>query len=149
MIAAIIINHLLEQSLYDFDYFETVHNYIDLEKNMIRKGAVSADLNEKILIPMNMRDGSLLCVGKGNQDWNCSAPHGAGRLFSRIQAKKNFTMDEYASSMEGIYTTSVNNQTLDECPMAYKDMKDIVSRIEPTATILKILKPIYNFKASD
>ncbi len=148
-IASIILNHLFEKSLHDFDCFETVHNYIDLTTNMIRKGAVSAQLNEMILIPMNMRDGSLLCLGKGNEDWNCSAPHGAGRLYSRIQAKKQFTLDEYALSMKGIYSSTINNQTLDECPMAYKDMKDIVTRIEPTATILKVLKPIYNFKASD
>ena len=96
-----------------------------------------------------MRDGSLVCIGKGNEDWNCSAPHGAGRLYSRTQAKKNFTVDEFKESMEGIFTTSINDKTLDECPMAYKTMDDIVNNISPTADIVKIIKPIYNFKAGE
>lgn len=132
------------------DEFTTVHNYIDHDSNIIRKGAVSAKKGEKLLIPINMRDGSLLCVGKGNEDWNCSAPHGAGRLFSRSAAKNEFTVEEYAKTMAeaGIYSTCIDWSTLDECPMAYKGMDDIVNNIEPTAEIVKILKPIYNFKAT-
>lgn len=129
--------------------FTTIHNYIDTDSMILRKGAVSAKKGEKLLIPINMRDGSLICIGKGNEDWNCSAPHGAGRLFSRIQAKKNFTVEEFKSSMDGIYTTSINEDTLDECPMAYKTMDDIVNNISPTAEIIKIIKPIYNFKAGE
>lgn len=132
------------------DEFTTVHNYIDHDSNIIRKGAVSAKKGEKLLIPINMRDGSLLCVGKGNEDWNCSAPHGAGRLFSRSAEKNEFTVEEYAKTMAeaGIYSTCIDWSTLDECPMAYKGMDDIVNNIEPTAEIVKILKPIYNFKAT-
>lgn len=129
--------------------FTTIHNYIDTNSMILRKGAVSAKKGEKLLIPINMRDGSLICIGKGNEDWNCSAPHGAGRLFSRNKAKKNFTVDEFKASMEGIYTTSINEDTLDECPMAYKTMDDIADNITPTADIVKIIKPIYNFKASE
>lgn len=129
--------------------FTTIHNYIDTETMILRKGAVSARKGEKLLIPINMRDGSLVCIGKGNEDWNCSAPHGAGRLYSRTQAKKNFTVDEFKESMEGIFTTSINNKTLDECPMAYKTMDDIVNNISPTADILKVIKPVYNFKAGE
>ena len=118
--------------------------------NIIRKGAVSAKKDEKLLIPINMRDGSLLCVGKGNEDWNCSAPHGAGRLFSRSAARNEFTVDEYAKTMREarIYSSCIDWSTLDECPMAYKCMEDIVSNIEPTADIIKVLKPVYNFKAT-
>lgn len=101
------------------------------------------------MIPINMRDGSLICVGKGNPDWNYSAPHGAGRLYSRMKAKQTFNLDEFKKSMEGIYTTSVGNDTIDECPMAYKKIEDITNNITPTATILKIIKPIYNFKAGE
>lgn len=129
--------------------FTTIHNYIDTDSMILRKGAVSAKKDEKLLIPINMRDGSLICIGKGNEDWNYSAPHGAGRLFSRNQAKKNFTVDEFKASMDGIYTTSINEDTLDECPMAYKTMDDIVNNISPTADIIKIIKPIYNFKAGE
>lgn len=130
--------------------FSTVHNYIDHDSNMIRKGAVSAKKGEKLLIPINMRDGSLLCVGKGNEDWNFSAPHGAGRRYSRSEAMQRFTLDEYRQTMDaaGVYSTSVDRSTLDECPMAYKGMADIVSNISPTAEIIKILKPVYNFKAT-
>ena len=116
---------------------------------ILRKGAVSAQKGEKLLIPINMRDGSLICVGKGNEDWNYSAPHGAGRLYSRTQAKKRFSVEEYQKEMNGIYTTSVNIDTLDECPMAYKTMDDIVNNILPTAEILKVIKPVYNFKAGE
>lgn len=129
--------------------FTTIHNYIDTDSMILRKGAVSAKAGEKLLIPINMRDGSLICIGKGNDDWNCSAPHGAGRLYSRTQAKKNFTVNEFQKSMDGIYTTSINEDTLDECPMAYKTMDDIVNNISPTADIVKIIKPIYNFKAGE
>lgn len=130
--------------------FTTVHNYIDHDSNIIRKGAVSARKGEKLLIPINMRDGSLLCVGKGNDEWNQSAPHGAGRLYSRSAARHEFTVEEYEKIMReaGIYSTSVDMSTLDECPMAYKGMRDIVDNIEPTADIIKVLKPVYNFKAT-
>ena len=129
--------------------FTTIHNYIDTDSMILRKGAVSAQKGEKLLIPINMRDGSLICIGKGNEDWNYSAPHGAGRLYSRNQAVKNFTVEEFEASMDGIYTTSINEDTLDECPMAYKTMDDIVNNIFPTADIVKIIKPIYNFKAGE
>lgn len=131
------------------EQFTTIHNYIDTDSMILRKGAVRANLGEKLLIPINMRDGSLICIGKGNEDWNYSAPHGAGRLYSRTQAKKNFTVDDFKKSMEGIFTTSTNEETIDECPMAYKTMDDIVENISPTAEIIKIIKPIYNFKAGE
>lgn len=129
--------------------FTTIHNYIDTGEMILRKGAVSAKTGEKLLIPINMRDGSLICVGRGNADWNCSAPHGAGRLMSRTQAKQSFTVSEYKQQMEGIYTTSASKATLDECPMAYKSMGDIVDNIGDTVEVLKILRPVYNFKAGD
>ena len=129
--------------------FTTIHNYIDLEHGILRKGAVSAQEGERLLIPINMRDGSLICIGKGNEDWNFSAPHGAGRLMSRSEAKQSFTVHEFKKQMEGIYTTSVGSATLDECPMAYKSMADIVDNIGPTAEIVNIIKPIYNFKAGN
>lgn len=129
------------------EQFTTIHNYIDLECGILRKGAVSARAGEKLLIPINMRDGSLICTGKGNADWNYSAPHGAGRLMSRSDAKSSFTVNEFKKQMEGIYTTSVGRSTLDECPMAYKRIEDILDNIEPTVTIDKIITPIYNFKA--
>jgi len=131
----------------DLKVFQTIHNYIDIENMMLRKGAVSAQKDEILLIPINMRDGSLLCKGKGNPDWNYSAPHGAGRLMSRTQANNTFKLDDFKASMEGIYTTSVNAGTLDEAPMAYKPIKDIVDNIQDTVEILEIIKPIYNFKA--
>ncbi len=129
--------------------FTTIHNYIDTENMILRKGAVSAQDGEKLLIPINMRDGSLICTGKGNPDWNYSAPHGAGRLMSRSQAKCSFTVSEYKKQMKGIYTTSVNSGTLDECPMAYKSIDDIVNNIGETVEINDIIKPIYNFKAGE
>jgi RNA-splicing ligase RtcB len=129
--------------------FTTIHNYIDTDAMILRKGSVSAKDGEKLLIPINMRDGSLICIGKGNPDWNYSAPHGAGRLYSRMQAKKNFNIEEFRQTMKGIYTTSLNEDTLDECPMAYKNMDDIINNIAPTAEIIKIIKPIYNFKAGE
>ncbi len=147
MIAKIILKQLLDRSLEEFDYFETIHNYIDHDENIMRKGAVSAKLNEKILIPINMRDGSLICLGKGNEEWNQSAPHGSGRLYSRQKAKELFSLNEFEDQMQGIYSTSINQHTLDECPMAYKSMDDIVNNIGETATIIQVIKPIYNFKA--
>lgn len=129
------------------EQFTTIHNYIDTEAMILRKGAVSARKGEKLLIPINMRDGSLICMGKGNDDWNQSAPHGAGRLMSRSAAKESFTVSEFKKQMSGIYTTSVNRDTLDECPMAYKGMDDIVDNIGDTVDVLRVIKPIYNFKA--
>lgn len=131
------------------DSFSTIHNYIDLDTMILRKGSVSAKKGETLLIPMNMRDGSLICVGEGNADWNESAPHGAGRLMSRRAAERTFSMSEYQSEMAGIYTSCVNPSTLDESPMAYKKMDSIVSQIEPTAKIVAHIKPVYNFKATE
>lgn len=131
------------------DCFETIHNYIDHDTNIVRKGAISAKDGKRILIPINMRDGCIIGVGKGNEDWNCSAPHGAGRLMSRSQAKEKISLEEYQKSMEGIYTTSVGQSTIDESPMAYKPMDEIVEQIADTVEIVKIIKPIYNFKASE
>ena len=132
--------HVVEQ-------FTTVHNYIDTKAMILRKGAVSAQEGEKLLIPINMRDGSLICMGKGNDEWNRSAPHGAGRLMSRSAAKESFTVSEFKRQMAGVYTTSVNKDTLDECPMAYKGMEDIVNNIGDTVDVMQVIKPIYNFKA--
>ena len=131
------------------DQFETIHNYIDTDAKILRKGAVSAQKNETLLIPINMRDGSLICKGKGNPDWNYSAPHGAGRLMSRSKAKEAISMKEFQESMSGIYTTSVNEATLDESPMAYKSIDSIIDNIGPTVDIMCIIKPIYNFKAGN
>ena len=131
------------------DAFTTIHNYIDIPNRILRKGAVSAKLGETLLIPVNMRDGSLICRGKGNDDWNQSAPHGAGRLFSRKAAKEAFTVDEFTTSMQGIYTTSVCADTLDECPMVYNRMEDIVDNIGPTVDVLQVIRPEYNFKAAE
>lgn len=131
------------------DQFTTIHNYIDTENMILRKGAVSAQKGEKLLIPINMRDGSLICIGKGNEDWNCSAPHGAGRIMSRGKARKELSMEEFKAEMSGIWSSTVNLDTIDEAPMAYKTMDDIVANIGPTAEIVKVIKPIYNFKAAD
>lgn len=128
--------------------FDTIHNYIDFNRMILRKGAVSAELGEKLLIPINMRDGSLICIGKGNPDWNYSAPHGAGRLMSRSKAKENISMDEFENSMNGIFTTSVSQSTIDEAPQAYKSINEISNAIVDTAEIIDIIKPVYNFKAS-
>lgn len=129
--------------------FHTIHNYIDTENMILRKGAISAYKDERILIPVNMRDGSILAMGKGNPDWNYSAPHGAGRLMSRTKAKESLSMEEYKHTMEGIYTTSVNEATLDEAPMAYKSLEDIIDVISESVDIIDIMKPVYNFKASE
>jgi RNA-splicing ligase RtcB len=132
-----------------FEQFSTIHNYIDTDSMILRKGAVSAKTGEKLIIPINMRDGSLICEGLGNPDWNYSAPHGAGRIMSRAKAFATLKMDDYEKSMQGIYSTSVNEKTLDESPMAYKNMDDIVANIGPTAKILKTVKPVYNYKAAE
>ena len=131
------------------DGFITTHNYIDTDAMILRKGAVSAKAGEKLLIPINMRDGSLVCEGLGNPDWNYSAPHGAGRIMSRGKAFATLKLEDYLKSMEGIYSTSVKKATIDESPMAYKTMDNIVENIGPTAKILKIIKPVFNFKAAE
>ena len=129
--------------------FHTIHNYIDTEERILRKGAIAAHAGERVLIPINMRDGSILAVGKGNPEWNYSAPHGAGRLMSRTKAKNSLSMDEYMETMKGIYTTSVNESTLDEAPMAYKSLEDIIDAVRESVDVIDVLKPIYNFKASE
>lgn len=131
------------------DAFHTIHNYIDTDEMILRKGAIAAHKGEKVLIPINMRDGSVLAVGKGNPEWNYSAPHGAGRLMSRSKAKQTLCMDEYKAMMEGVYTTSVNEATLDEAPMAYKSLEDIIDVIKESVDVIDVMKPIYNYKASD
>lgn len=130
-------------------HIHTTHNYIDTESMILRKGAVSANYGENLIIPMNMRDGSLICVGKGNVDWNYSAPHGAGRIMSRKKAKESLSMTDFKESMKNVYTTSVNTSTLDEAPMAYKPMQEIVDAIRDTVEIIAHIKPLYNFKAND
>ncbi len=131
------------------EQFTTIHNYIDLDNMILRKGAISAQNGEKVLIPINMRDGSLVCIGKGNKDWNYSAPHGAGRLMSRSKAKEVISLEDFQKSMEGIYSTTVNSSTLDECAFAYKPMDEIIENIRDTVDIVDIIKPIYNFKAAE
>ena len=131
------------------DEFTTIHNYIDTDAMILRKGAVSAREGEQLLIPINMRDGSLLCVGKGNPDWNQSAPHGAGRLMSRKKAKEKLDLGDYRDAMSGIFSTCINNRTLDEAPMAYKSMDAILKHIAPTVNVVKVIKPIFNFKAEE
>lgn len=146
LMAEIIIGRL---GLLAQDAFHTTHNYIDHESNIVRKGAISARLGERLLIPINMRDGCILGTGKGNDDWNQSAPHGAGRIMSRTAAMENLSLEEFHRQMEGIYTTSVSSKTLDEAPMAYKGMDAILGHIDPTVEVNDILKPIYNFKAEE
>lgn len=131
------------------DYFETIHNYISFADNIVRKGAISAKKGEKVLIPINMRDGSIIAEGKGNIDWNNSAPHGAGRLMSRHKAKETFKLEEFKESMKNVYTTSVAEDTIDEAPFVYKPMQEIIDNIKDTVEIEKIIKPIYNFKAKN
>jgi len=131
------------------DEFTTIHNYIDTDAMILRKGAVSAKAGERLLIPINMRDGSLLCVGKGNPDWNQSAPHGAGRLMSRKKAKEKLDLGDYRDAMSGIFSTCINNGTLDEAPMAYKSMDAILKHIAPTVNVVKVIKPVFNFKAEE
>lgn len=143
--AEAILKHL---GVHKYELFETVHNFLDAD-GVLRKGAIPAHLGQRVLIPMNMRDGCLIAVGKGNADWNQSAPHGAGRLCKRSEAKALFTVEEFVREMDGIYTSTANASTLDESPMAYKPMQEIVSLIEPTVTVEKIIKPVYNFKAAE
>jgi len=133
----------------DAPYFESVHNYIDLDTNIVRKGAIDASIGKKLVIPINMRDGCIIGVGKGNPDWNNSAPHGAGRLMSRTKAKATLSLVDYENSMSGIFTTSVGSETLDEAPMVYKPIDEILGAIGETVDVLAIVKPIYNFKASE
>lgn len=130
-------------------HFETIHNYISFEDNIVRKGAISAKSGERILIPINMRDGSIIAVGKGNKDWNQSAPHGAGRIMSRTKAKETFKLEEFQESMKDVYTTSVVEETIDEAPFVYKPMQEIIDNIKETVEIEKIIRPIYNFKAKN
>lgn len=144
-IAEQIIKHM---NLHIIESFETIHNYIDTANMILRKGAVSAKPNEKLIIPMNMRDGSLICLGKGNPDWNYSAPHGAGRIMSRGQAKESVTLEAFKESMKDVYTTSVNQSTIDESPFVYKPMQEIIDNVRDTVEIIEIIKPLYNFKAS-
>lgn len=147
-ISEIILNEMGIKTDSLLDVFETIHNYID-DYNIVRKGAISAKYKEKVLIPLNMRDGCILGYGKGNFDWNYSAPHGAGRLMSRKKAKESYSLKEFQDSMKDVYTTSINQGTLDECPMVYKDKKEIIKNIEDTVEITNLLKPIYNFKAQE
>jgi len=128
---------------------ESIHNYIDIENQIIRKGAISAQKDEVCLIPLNMRDGTLLCVGKGNEDWNCSAPHGAGRLMSRSKAKQEVSLEVFKDSMKDVYSSTVCEATIDESPFAYKDMEEIMRAVEPTVEIYERLIPIYNYKATN
>lgn len=129
--------------------WHTVHNYIDFDDGIVRKGAIRCNAGEKVIIPLNMRDGSIIGIGKGNEDWNCSGPHGAGRLMSRSVAKESISMKDFKASMNGIYTTSVNQGTLDESPMAYKNAQEIIDAVKDTVDIIEVIKPIYNFKASE
>lgn len=131
------------------DRFDTIHNYIDFTNYIVRKGAISAQKGEVCAIPMNMRDGVLLCVGKGNEDWNCSAPHGAGRIMSRSEAKRVLSVEDFKDTMSNVFSTSVNQYTLDEAPMAYKDSEFIKSAIEPTVDIIEVIKPVLNLKSND
>ncbi len=150
-IANIIVGNLFgcDIAYWNLPMFETIHNYIEFGTNMVRKGAISAKKDEPLLIPINMRDGCIVGVGKGNEDWNCSAPHGAGRIMSRSKAKETVSLEEFKDSMKGIFTTSVNQSTIDESPMVYKSMDEIVKNIADTVDIVKILKPVYNYKASE
>lgn len=141
---------ILEKTgLVGVDAFHTIHNYIDTEEMILRKGAIAAHEGEKVLIPINMKDGSVLAIGKGNPEWNYSAPHGAGRVMSRMKAKATLNMDEYKEMMSGIYTTSVCEKTLDEAPMAYKRLEDIIDVIKESVEVIDVMKPLYNFKASE
>lgn len=129
--------------------FHTIHNYIDTKEMILRKGAIAAHAGEKVLIPINMRDGSVLARGKGNPEWNYSAPHGAGRVMSRTMAKRSLNLEDYKASMEGIYTTSVNENTIDEAPMVYKSLEDIIDVINESVDVTDIIRPVYNFKAAE
>ena len=145
--ADIILKRVFGKGFHEFESFSTIHNYINFKDNIIRKGSISAYEGEKVLIPLNMRDGSIIAIGKGNPDWNYSAPHGAGRIMSRTKAKEEVNFEDFKASMEGIFTTSVTVATLDEAPMAYKHKEEILNNIFETVDIVEIIKPIYNFKA--
>jgi tRNA-splicing ligase RtcB (3'-phosphate/5'-hydroxy nucleic acid ligase) len=147
--ANIILDKLLGTSIKNFDTFCSIHNYINFKDNIIRKGAVSAYTGERLIIPINMRDGCIIAFGKGNEDWNNSAPHGAGRLMGRNEAKRTLSVEEFTESMQGIYTTTANLSTLDEAPMAYKPMQEIIDNIQDSVTIEKIIKPVYNYKSAE
>lgn len=147
LIAHAILSNYFGKGLDEFEYFETIHNYIDTNEKMLRKGAISAKLGEKVLIPLNMRDGSLIAIGKGNPEWNNSAPHGAGRLMSRAKAKDSVNLKDFKETMKGIHSISINESTLDESPFAYKDANEIIDSITETVDIIKHIKPIYNRKA--
>lgn len=137
------------REFWHWNYFHTIHNYFDCGKKILRKGAVSARAGERLIIPMNMRDGSLICIGKGNEDWNWSAPHGAGRLMSRRKAKETLALADFEQSMSCIFTTSVCTDTIDEAPMAYKPMDEIIECVKDTVEIIDIIRPVYNFKAAE
>ncbi|NFC28013.1 hypothetical protein EXM98_02900 [Clostridium botulinum] len=130
------------------EYFSTIHNYIDIENMILRKGAVSAQKDEKLVIPINMKDGALICIGKGNEEWNFSAPHGAGRIFSRKEAKKVLSLEEFKTKMDGVWTSCVSQYTLDEAPMVYKPIDEIMKNIIDTVNVIDVIKPAYNFKAN-
>ena len=147
--AEIILKIAFNKDINDVSYFETIHNYIDFKDNIIRKGAVSAYAGEKLIIPINMRDGSIIATGKGNLDWNNSAPHGAGRLMGRNEAKRRLSLEEFTNTMKDVYTTTVGQSTLDEAPMAYKPIQEIIDNIQDTVTIDNIVKPVYNFKSAE
>lgn len=147
VMADIILSHLLKRNLEEFHHFHTIHNYINFKDNIIRKGAISAYLGEKVLIPINMRDGSILAIGKGNKEWNYSAPHGAGRVLSRTEAKKQLNLATFKRSMKGVYSTSIHKGTLDESPLVYKPISEILDSIGDTVEVVDIIKPIYNYKA--
>lgn len=140
---------ILSDVFKSMNWFETIHNYISFEDNIVRKGAISARRGERVLIPINMKDGSIIAIGKGNNDWNNSAPHGAGRIMSRMKAKETFKLEEFKESMKDVYSTSVTEETIDEAPFVYKPMKEIIDNIQDTVDIVKIIKPIYNFKAKN
>ena len=146
MIAEIL---MAKTGLVGTDTFHTIHNYIDTDEMILRKGAIAAHAGEKVLIPINMRDGSVLAIGKGNPEWNYSAPHGAGRVMSRTKARNSLSMEEYKDTMSGVFTTSVNEATLDEAPMAYKRLEDIIDVIKESVDVIDVMKPLYNFKASE
>lgn len=148
-IQSIICYYMCWEVTKETERFQTIHNYIEYDTNIVRKGAISAKTGEKVLIPINMRDGCILGIGKGNEDWNYSAPHGAGRTMSRSKAKESILLEEYQKAMDGIFTTSVNTSTIDESPMAYKTMDEIIGNIKDTVEIVDIIKPIYNFKANE
>ena len=148
VMANIILGHLFNNDISKYSYFHTIHNYINFKDNIIRKGSISSYDGEKVLIPINMRDGSILGVGKGDEDWNFSAPHGAGRLMSRSKAKESLSLEEFKNVMKDVWTTSINEETLDEAPMAYKSIDDILKHIDPTVEIIDVIRPIYNYKAN-